>query len=57
MIQIAIVEDDKHQAESLQKYIARYEQESGQRFQISVFQDGEDPGKLFWEVRYYSYGY
>lgn len=42
MIQIAIVEDDKHQAESLQKYITRYEKESGQRFQVSEFQDGED---------------
>ncbi len=42
MIQIAIVEDDKHQAQILQKYIARYNQESGQRFQATEFQDGED---------------
>lgn len=42
MIQIAIVEDDKNYAEILQKYIARYEHESGQHFQISAFDDGED---------------
>ena len=42
MIQIAIVEDDKHQVQLLQKYIARYEQESEQNFHVNVFQDGED---------------
>lgn len=42
MIQIAIVEDDKHQTELLKKYITRYEKESGQNFQVHVFQDGED---------------
>ena len=42
MIRIAIVEDDKNYAEILTKYISRYEAESGQRFQILTFQDGED---------------
>lgn len=42
MIRIAIVEDDRNYAEVLTKYIARYEEESGQRFQIFKFEDGED---------------
>lgn len=42
MIQIAIVEDDKKQAETLQKYIERYEAECGQRFSVYIFEDGED---------------
>ncbi len=42
MIRVAIVEDDKGYAEILKKYIARYETESKQRFQIYTYQDGED---------------
>ncbi len=42
MIQIAVVEDDKNYAESLIKYIKRYEEESGQHFQVFQFEDGED---------------
>lgn len=42
MIQIAIVEDDHNYAQSLQKYIARYEEESGRHFQVTRFEDGED---------------
>lgn len=42
MIQIAIVEDDKKYSEVLAKYIMRYEEESGQKFQVSTFEDGED---------------
>lgn len=42
MIQIAIVEDDKKYSEVLAKYIMRYEKESGQKFQVSTFEDGED---------------
>lgn len=42
MIRVAIVEDDKNYAESLRKYIVRYENESNQRFQVTWFQDGED---------------
>lgn len=42
MIRVAIVEDDKNYADVLKKYIMRYEGESGQRFQVTWFQDGED---------------
>lgn len=42
MIRVAIVEDDKNYAERLKKYIVRYEEESGKRFQITWFKDGED---------------
>lgn len=42
MIRIAVVEDDKGYTETLQKYIARYETECKQRFQIYTYQDGED---------------
>lgn len=42
MIQIAIVEDDKNYAASLEKYILRYEQEKNLKFSIQWFEDGED---------------
>lgn len=42
MIQVAIVEDDKNYADKLKKYLIRYEEESGQHFQITWYQDGED---------------
>lgn len=42
MTRIAVVEDDKDYSEILKKYILRYEEESGEKFQISVFEDGED---------------
>ncbi len=42
MIRIAIVEDDKNYAEVLKKYIVRYEEEAGQKFVVTVFEDGED---------------
>lgn len=42
MIRIAIVEDDKNYVEVLKRYIARYEEESKNRFSVTVFQDGED---------------
>lgn len=42
MIRVAIVEDDKNYADSLKKYIRRYEEESGRKFLTVVFQDGED---------------
>ncbi len=42
MIQIAIVEDDKNYANSLKKYILRFEQEQNTRFSIEWFEDGED---------------
>lgn len=42
MVKIAIVEDDKNYSNVLQKYIVRYEKESGEKFQISTYEDGED---------------
>lgn len=42
MIQIAIVEDDRNYADTLVKYMKRYEEESSHRFQIFTFADGED---------------
>mgnify|MGYP001029403262 CR=1 FL=1 len=42
MIRIAIVEDDRHDAELLQNYLKRYERENSVHFQITVFTDGLD---------------
>jgi DNA-binding LytR/AlgR family response regulator len=42
MIQIAIVEDDKHYGKLLNRYIEKYQEESGIRFHVHTFQDGED---------------
>ena len=42
MVKIAIVEDDKNYSNMLQKYILRYEKESGEKFLVSIFEDGED---------------
>ena len=42
MIQIAIVEDDKNYSETLNNYIKKYETESGLKFNIHNFGDGED---------------
>ncbi len=42
MIRIGIVEDDQYYADSLTKYIHRYEEESRQHFNIRRFSDGED---------------
>lgn len=42
MIRIAIVEDDGMCARQLEEYIRRYEQESRENIQITVFGDGED---------------
>lgn len=42
MIRIAVVEDDKGYAEKLQKYLERYQEESGNKLSIAYFQDGED---------------
>jgi len=42
MIRLAIVEDDDNYASTLEKYIHRYEEESGEKFQVHRFQDGED---------------
>jgi DNA-binding LytR/AlgR family response regulator len=42
MIQIAIVEDDRHYGKTLSRYIEKYAQESGERFKVYFFEDGED---------------
>lgn len=42
MIRIALVEDDEDYRRELLAYLDRYEKESGQRFAISVFTDGDE---------------
>lgn len=42
MIRIAIVEDDRESAGQLQEYIRKYEWESSENIQVTVFEDGED---------------
>lgn len=42
MIQLAIVEDDALYAKQLQEYLDKYQQQTGQRFAIRFFSDGED---------------
>ena len=42
MIHIAIVEDDNHDKTRLKKCLKRYEEETGRRFEITEFSDGED---------------
>ena len=42
MIRIAIVEDDRVCAGTLQEYLCRYEKESGEIIQSTLFEDGED---------------
>ncbi len=34
MVRLAIVEDDDNYASTLEKYIRRYEEESGEKFQV-----------------------
>lgn len=42
MITIAIVEDDRYYADQLLKYLRRYETEEKVKFNISVFEDGDE---------------
>ncbi len=42
VIRIAIVEDDKVYQEQLTGYLHQYEQESGERFLITLFTDGDE---------------
>ena len=42
MITIAIVEDEEAYAKQLTEYIEKYQQESGKRFRIIRFQDGDE---------------
>lgn len=42
MIRIALVEDDRSYREELMRFLARYERESGERFNITTFSDGDE---------------
>ncbi len=42
MIRVALVEDDEEYRKELISFLKRYEEESGQRFRISVFTDGDE---------------
>lgn len=42
MIRIALVEDDKVYRQELVQYLHRYEEESGEKFNITVFTDGDE---------------
>lgn len=42
MFQVAIVEDDERYQAQLERYIHRYEEESGEQFAIRLFSDGDE---------------
>lgn len=42
MLRIAVVEDDAASAQTLVKYLKRYEEESGNRLEITSFRDGDE---------------
>lgn len=42
MVRIALVEDDGDYRKELSEYLKRYEQESGERFHITTFTDGDE---------------
>ena len=42
MIRIALVEDDRSYREELMRFLTRYERESGERFNITTFSDGDE---------------
>lgn len=42
MIRIALVEDDEAYRRQLTEYLAQYERETGENFQISLFADGDE---------------
>lgn len=42
MIKLAVVEDEIESKELLKKYIARYEKETGKKFEVTYFSDGLD---------------
>lgn len=42
MISIAIVEDEEQYAAQFQEYIERYQQETGKRFKVTRFTDGDE---------------
>ena len=42
MVRIALVEDDEAYQRQLMDYLAQYERETGENFQVSVFSDGDE---------------
>lgn len=42
MIRVALVEDDPNYRTELTEYLKRYEQESGEKFRITAFSDGDE---------------
>lgn len=42
MVKIALVDDDANYREELLSYLKRYEQESGEKFHITTFADGDE---------------
>ena len=42
MIRVALVEDDPNYRAELTEYLRQYEQESGEKFRITVFTDGDE---------------
>lgn len=42
MINIAIVEDEEEYSNQIKKYLERYEKEHGEKFYVTVFQDGDE---------------
>ena len=42
MVRIALVDDDPGYLEQMKRYLDRYERESGEKFSISVFSDGDE---------------
>ena len=42
MIRVALVEDDEQYRKSFLAYLKRYEEQSGQHFNVSVFTDGDE---------------
>ena len=42
MIKIAVAEDEEIFAEELRDYLSRYEKESGERFSVTFYRDGDE---------------
>lgn len=47
MIRVALVEDDPNYRKELMEYLKRYEQESGERFRVTVFTDGDEIAEVY----------
>lgn len=53
MLRIAIVEDDSQYAQQLEKYVARFAEETGQKIQTTLFSDGMDIAEEYapvWDI-------